>query len=240
MSTPYHARYFAHELTRQHGPGGADRLSTALFDACVDLNPHQIDAAAFALRSPLSKGVLLADEVGLGKTIEAGLVLCQCWAERKRRLLVICPASLRKQWGRRITPQAERPSLLRRLLAKARGAVVAVKTRACRTGRWVARTVSGGVKAVKTGVCFGWTMTTAKVTALVRSVPTWPMLAWKLRTPVLLALGVGGTLAVACYLSGPLVASAVSGVAGMAEVLKGKARRLHEQFSAQTTGVAQW
>jgi SNF2 family DNA or RNA helicase len=71
----------------------------ALFDACVDLNPHQIDAAAFALRNPLSKGVLLADEVGLGKTIEAGLVLCQYWAERKRRLLVICPASLRKQWG---------------------------------------------------------------------------------------------------------------------------------------------
>jgi SNF2 family DNA or RNA helicase len=71
----------------------------ALFDACVDLNPHQIDAAAFALRSPLSKGVLLADEVGLGKTIEAGLVMCQYWAERKRRLLVIAPASLRKQWG---------------------------------------------------------------------------------------------------------------------------------------------
>ena len=74
MTTPYHARYFAHELTRQHGPGGDDRLSMALFDACVDLNPHQIDAAAFALRNPLSKGVLLADEVGLGKTIEAGLV----------------------------------------------------------------------------------------------------------------------------------------------------------------------
>src|SRR5947209_6049399 len=99
MTTPYHARYFAHELTRQHGPGGGDRLSMALFDACVDLNPHQIDAAAFSLRNPLSKGVLLADEVGLGKTIEAGLVMCQYWAERKRRLLVICPASLRKQWS---------------------------------------------------------------------------------------------------------------------------------------------
>ena len=71
----------------------------ALFDACVDLNPHQIEAAMFALRSPLSKGVVLADEVGLGKTIEAGLVLCQHWAERKRKLLIICPASLRKQWS---------------------------------------------------------------------------------------------------------------------------------------------
>ena len=99
MTTPYHAKYFAHELTRQAQPGGVDRLSMALFDACVDLNPHQIEAAMFALRSPLSKGVVLADEVGLGKTIEAGLVLCQHWAERKRKLLIICPASLRKQWS---------------------------------------------------------------------------------------------------------------------------------------------
>lgn len=71
----------------------------SLFDAAVDLNPHQIEAALFALQSPLSKGVILADEVGLGKTIEAGIVLCQYWAERRRRLLVICPASLRKQWA---------------------------------------------------------------------------------------------------------------------------------------------
>ena len=91
MTTPFHARYFAHELTRIGGEG-VDRLSRSLFDACVDLNPHQIEAALFALRSPISKGVLLADEVGLGKTIEAGLVVCQSWAECHRRILVICPA----------------------------------------------------------------------------------------------------------------------------------------------------
>ncbi|MBX3399510.1 MAG: DEAD/DEAH box helicase family protein [Gemmataceae bacterium] len=73
-------------------------MSLSLFDASVDLNPHQIEAALFALQSPLSKGVILADEVGLGKTIEAGIVLCQYWAERKRRILVIGPASIRKQW----------------------------------------------------------------------------------------------------------------------------------------------
>ena len=99
MSTNYHAKYFAHELTRQRATGGVDRLSQSLFDAAVDLNPHQIDAALFALNNPLSKGVLLADEVGLGKTIEASLVLCQYWAERRRRLLVVCPASIRKQWS---------------------------------------------------------------------------------------------------------------------------------------------
>lgn len=96
--SPYHAKYFAYDLTRR-AADGMDRLSMSLFDAAVDLNPHQIEAALFALESPLSKGVILADEVGLGKTIEAGIVLCQFWAERKRRLLVICPASLRKQWA---------------------------------------------------------------------------------------------------------------------------------------------
>lgn len=98
MITPYHAKYYAHDLTRR-AASGLDRLTTSLFDAAVDLNPHQIEAALFALQSPLSKGALLADEVGLGKTIEAGIVLCQFWAERRRRLLVICPASIRKQWA---------------------------------------------------------------------------------------------------------------------------------------------
>jgi len=94
----YHAKYYAYALN-QRGGQELSRLSRSLFDAAVDLNPHQIEAALFALRSPISKGVLLADEVGLGKTIEAGLVLCQFWAERRRKLLVICPASIRKQWS---------------------------------------------------------------------------------------------------------------------------------------------
>ena len=78
-------------------------MTAALVDAQVDLNPHQIDAALFAFRSPLSKGALLADEVGLGKTIEAGLVLSQKWAERRRRLLIITPSNLRKQWYQELT-----------------------------------------------------------------------------------------------------------------------------------------
>jgi superfamily II DNA or RNA helicase len=80
------------------GADSADLLASTLVDAQVDLNPHQVEAALFAFRSPLSKGVILADEVGLGKTIEAGLVIAQRWAERKRRILIITPANLRKQW----------------------------------------------------------------------------------------------------------------------------------------------
>lgn len=109
--TPYHAKYYAYDLTRR-STSGMDRLSMALFDAAVDLNPHQVEAALFALQSPLSKGVILADEVGLGKTIEAGIVLCQFWAERKRRLLVICPASIRKQWALELEEKFSLPVLV--------------------------------------------------------------------------------------------------------------------------------
>ena len=108
--TDYHAKYYAYELTRKRRGSDIDRISSSLFDAAVDLNPHQIDAALFALQNPLSKGVILADEVGLGKTIEAALVLCQYWAERRRRLIVICPAALRKQWANELAEKFHLPT----------------------------------------------------------------------------------------------------------------------------------
>jgi superfamily II DNA or RNA helicase len=100
--TAYHAKLFAHELTKRSSSDNVDKLASVLSDAQVDLNPHQIEAALFAFRSPLSKGAILADEVGLGKTIEAGILLAQHWAERRRTLLVICPANLRKQWSQEL------------------------------------------------------------------------------------------------------------------------------------------
>ncbi len=101
--TDYHAKYIAYELTRRFPPDNAEKLAGVVASAQVDLNPHQVDAALFAFNSPLSKGALLADEVGLGKTIEAGLVLSQKWAERKRCILVITPSNLRKQWFQELT-----------------------------------------------------------------------------------------------------------------------------------------
>ena len=112
MISPHQACYFAHELTRLGAVGEFDRLSTTLFDSKVDLNPHQVEAALFALSNPLQKGVILADEVGLGKTIEAGLVLCQRWAERKRKLIVVCPAHIRKQWQMELMEKFALPSIV--------------------------------------------------------------------------------------------------------------------------------
>ncbi len=70
-----------------------------MFNAKIDLNPHQVESALFAFNSPLSNGVIIADEVGLGKTIEAGMIMCQYWAENKKNIMIIAPASLRKQWS---------------------------------------------------------------------------------------------------------------------------------------------
>lgn len=110
--TPYHAKYYAYELTKRASSNSIEKLAASLSDAQVDLNPHQIDAALFAFRSPLSKGAILADEVGLGKTIEAGIILSQRWAERKRKLLVIVPSALRKQWNQELLEKFFLPSLI--------------------------------------------------------------------------------------------------------------------------------
>jgi len=108
--TDYHAKYYAYELTRRCPSDRVERIASTLMDAQVDLNPHQVDAALFAFRSPLSKGALLADEVGLGKTVEAGIVLAQKWAERKRKILIVMPSSLRKQWYQELQDKFYLPS----------------------------------------------------------------------------------------------------------------------------------
>ncbi len=110
--TPYQSQYWAHLLTLKGAGGSIENLTRSISNARVDLNPHQVDAALFALRSPLSKGVILADEVGLGKTIEAGIVLSQRWAERKRRILLIVPATLRKQWQQELDEKFFLPSVV--------------------------------------------------------------------------------------------------------------------------------
>ena len=110
--TDQQAKYFAYELTKRCPSNSLEKLSATLSNAQVDLNPHQIEAALFAFRSPLSKGAILADEVGLGKTIEAGLVLSQKWAERKRKILLIVPSSLRKQWNAELQEKFFLPSII--------------------------------------------------------------------------------------------------------------------------------
>lgn len=110
--SPHQLAFFAHQLTRRAASSSMEAMAGALLDAQVDLNPHQIDAAMFATSNPLSKGSILADEVGLGKTIEAGLLIAQRWAERKRRILVITPANLRKQWHQELADKFGLPATI--------------------------------------------------------------------------------------------------------------------------------
>lgn len=74
------------------------RYASAQRSGRIDPNPHQIDAAIFALGRVHDGGCILADEVGLGKTIEAGLVVAQLCTEGARRILLVAPKSLLGQW----------------------------------------------------------------------------------------------------------------------------------------------
>lgn len=91
-------RLLIEELTRKRRSDDAERFTEVFRRATVDPNPHQIEAAMFALRRIPEGGAMLCDEVGLGKTIEAGLVLSQLRAEGKNHILVIVPLALARQW----------------------------------------------------------------------------------------------------------------------------------------------
>lgn len=102
ISSDYQAKYVVHELERVYANDDVAKLSGLMFDAQIMPTPHQIDAALFALDSPNTRGIIMADEVGLGKTIEAGIVIMQYWAERKRKMLIVAPSSLRQQWAQEL------------------------------------------------------------------------------------------------------------------------------------------
>ena len=95
---PIHRRFHAEELVRLRRAGEKRRYVAAQRRGRVDPNPHQIEAVTFALKRIPEGGCILADEVGLGKTIEAGLVIAQLLAEGKSRVLVIVPRPLLGQW----------------------------------------------------------------------------------------------------------------------------------------------
>jgi ERCC4-related helicase len=112
MLSPIQQLYYAWDISHKKSVSDDSRFTGVLSEARVDLNPHQVEAALFAFKSPLSKGAILADEVGLGKTIEAGIILSEMWAENKRNILIIVPASLRNQWNIELMEKFYLPSYI--------------------------------------------------------------------------------------------------------------------------------
>src|SRR5215472_1747604 len=96
---PIQRRYLAEQIVRLRRADEEERYASSQRQGRIDPNPHQIDAVIFALKRIPEGGCILADEVGLGKTIEAGLVLAQLRAEgAARRILLIVPKPLQGQW----------------------------------------------------------------------------------------------------------------------------------------------
>lgn len=95
---PIQRRLLAEDLVRLRRPDEQRRYASSQRQGRVDPNPHQIDAVVFALRRIPEGGCILADEVGLGKTIETGLIISQLMAEGMRRVLLVVPKALLGQW----------------------------------------------------------------------------------------------------------------------------------------------
>ncbi|MGE3231316.1 MAG: SNF2-related protein, partial [Hyphomicrobium sp.] len=95
---PIQRRYLAEDLVRLRRSDEQRRYVASQRAGRIDPNPHQIDAVVFALSRLPEGGCILADEVGLGKTIEAGLVIAQRLAEGARRVLLVTPKPLLGQW----------------------------------------------------------------------------------------------------------------------------------------------
>ena len=104
------AKYWALEVLSSHNQEDISNISGSLGTSRIDLNPHQINAAMFALQSPISQGVILADEVGLGKTIEAGIVISEYYSRGKNSIIVVAPASLCQQWQTEMQEKFDLPT----------------------------------------------------------------------------------------------------------------------------------
>jgi helicase-like protein/SNF2 domain-containing protein len=98
VSHPIHRRLRAEQLLALRRSTEGRRYASAQRSGRIDANPHQVDAVIFALGRVREGGCILADEVGLGKTIEAGLVLAQLRAEGASRVLLVAPKALLGQW----------------------------------------------------------------------------------------------------------------------------------------------
>lgn len=108
---PFFLKYWSYLLTLKTEDSGLSDLALALSDVSINFLPHQMTAVGGALRALRDcNGAILADEVGLGKTIEAGIVMFKLHQEGKRKILLIAPAGLLEQWSRELEEKFHLPA----------------------------------------------------------------------------------------------------------------------------------
>ena len=100
------------DLSHKKSTSDDSRFTGVLSEAKVDMNPHQVEAALFAFKSPLSKGAILADEVGLGKTIEAGIIISELWRNIAGGLSLLFRLHLGNQWNLELMEKFFLPSVI--------------------------------------------------------------------------------------------------------------------------------
>ncbi len=88
------AKYKLTKIEKLQNLGRYESLIPTYLSSGIEVYPHQIMASTFALSNPYVKGFIFADEAGLGKSIEAMLVIGQYLLTNKNKVIVIIPNSL--------------------------------------------------------------------------------------------------------------------------------------------------
>ena len=109
ISTVSQAKYLAHRLTKESKFGEIEKLIPVYLKSGIEIYPHQIAAAYFAVSNPFSKGFILCDEVGLGKAIEAMLVIALYYYSGRNKIAVVVPPLLIPQWQRLLSDKFDLP-----------------------------------------------------------------------------------------------------------------------------------
>jgi hypothetical protein len=170
-----------------------------------------LDGLADALNMAVAQAVKEAVEIA----VKAALAETMARPELRSRLSAAPVAEM-----------GPRPSAIKRLLAATRRTASRVTTAIGRFGRWVVGAVRRLPANARKLAVTSWRLAGICLRSLVAGARRLAALTWRLRGPVLLALSVGGVVAWGCYVAGPLIASAVGGLAGAAETLSARARRL--------------
>lgn len=98
ITNDFQARYAAATLSRRHAMGKLEKLIPVFLRSGLEVYPHQIEAAAQAIFNPYAKGYILADEVGLGKAVEAGLIIAQSYYDGADNIIIVVPKQQTEQW----------------------------------------------------------------------------------------------------------------------------------------------
>jgi hypothetical protein len=184
----------------------------------------RLDGILDGLAGALNEAVVAAVRQAVAVAVKTALAEALAHPDLRQRLVAAPPAEV-----------GPRPSMLKRLLAATRRTTNRTTSAIGRFGRWVVEIVRDLPRNAVRLAAASYRLAWRGLRWLGTSARRLPVLIWRMRGPVLLALSVGGLVGWGCYVAGPIIAAGVGGLAGAAQTLTARAKRLQ----ARPAGIIQ-